>query len=207
MNNLSKHLTQNDIVSSEAEHLILVDVDDRELGSNTKEACHNGDGMLHRAFSLFVFNQEGELLLQQRSEEKRLWPLFWSNSCCSHPRLGETMAEATHRRIQQELGINSNNLEYLYKFHYQASYGALGSEHELCSVYLGSTTDEVAANVNEVSDWRFISASQLEKEISESPESFTPWFKMEWQHLTQNYASELAALGADVTHSTLTLLD
>lgn len=187
------------MVSCEAEHLILVDADDKELGSTTKEACHNGDGILHRAFSLFVFNQQGELLLQQRSEEKRLWPLFWSNSCCSHPRLGETMDVATQRRIHQELGISSGNLQYLYKFHYQAKYGALGSEHELCSVYIGNTTDEVAANINEVSDWRFVHATQLHKEISESPESFTPWFKMEWQQLTQNYAHELAALGVDLT--------
>ena len=205
LGDLKKHLPQHDIVSSETEHLVLVDKDDNELGSTTKEACHNGDGMLHRAFSLFVFNDRGELLLQQRSKSKRLWPLYWSNSCCSHPRLGETMNEATQRRIHQELGVNSDNLQYLYKFHYQAKYGSLGSEHELCSVYIGSTTDEVAANINEVADCRFVSVSQLQKEVSDSPESFTPWFKMELQHLLQNYASELAALGADVNHNAFAL--
>lgn len=201
MKNLNKHFLQNEVVSSDAEHLILVDMDDKELGSNTKEICHDGDGILHRAFSLFVFNDRGELLLQQRSEQKRLWPLFWSNSCCSHPRLGETMSEATQRRIHQELGVSSNDLQYLYKFHYHAQFGNLGSEHELCSVFIGSTTDEVVANINEVSDWRFINASQLQEEVNESPESFTPWFKMEWQHLIQNYESELAKLGADVSNS------
>ena len=207
MKSSREYITQTDIVSSEAEHLILVDANDNELGSNTKEACHDGDGVLHRAFSLFVFNDRGELLLQQRSKEKRLWPLFWSNSCCSHPRLGETMDEATQRRVHQELGVSSNNLKYLYKFHYQAKYGDLGSEHELCSVYIGSTTDEVAANINEVSDWRFISASQLQKEVNKSPESFTPWFKMEWQQLIQNYSDELASLGADIDQNTLALVD
>ena len=193
--------TQNDIVSSEAEQLILVNLDDQELGSNTKEACHNGDGILHRAFSVFIFNQNGDLLLQQRSGEKRLWPLYWSNSCCSHPRVGEKVDTATLRRLNQELGVTSNNLQYLYKFHYQATFGPQGSEHELCSVYIGSTSDEVVANTNEVADWRFISAADLNQELKDSPDSFTPWFKMEWQQLIQNYASNLSALGVDINNS------
>ena len=78
------------VVSSESEELILVDADDNPLGTLSKAACHDGDGVLHRAFSLFVFNEAGELLLQRRSAEKRLWPMYWSNSCCSHPRAGET---------------------------------------------------------------------------------------------------------------------
>lgn len=201
MSNLSKLRTRNDIVSSEAEHLILVNIDDQELGSNTKEACHSGEGILHRAFSVFIFNANGELLLQQRSDEKRLWPLYWSNSCCSHPRVGETMSDATLRRMGEELGITSNNLQYLYKFHYQATFGPQGSEHELCSVFIGSTSDEVVVNVNEVSDWRFVSAPDLNEELKSSPDSFTPWFKMEWQQLLQKHTKELALLGVDVHHT------
>lgn len=196
--NLGHLPTQNDIVSSEAEKLILVDANDQAVGSNTKEACHNGDGLLHRAFSIFVFNNKGELLLQQRSDDKRLWPLFWSNSCCSHPRVGETMQDATQRRLHQELGVRSHNLQYLYKFQYQAKFGFQGSEHELCSVYIGNTNDDVIANINEVSNWRFTSAPNLAKEINESPDSFTPWFKMEWQQLIEDYACELRALGVDL---------
>jgi len=195
LNNLSNLPTQDNIVSSENEKLILVNPQDQEIGSDTKEACHNGDGVLHRAFSVFVFNASGEVLLQQRSGDKRLWPLFWSNSCCSHPRVGETMEEATQRRLHQELGVRSDNLRYLYKFQYQANFGPEGSENELCSVYIGSSNDQVVANVNEVSDWRFIQASDLTQELSESPESFTPWFKLEWRQLTQDYADDLRALG------------
>ena len=92
----------NTIVSDESEPLILVDEADREIGHLDKGACHDGKGVLHRAFSLFIFNDSGELLLQQRSAQKRLWPLFWSNSCCSHPRKGESMETAVERRLAQD---------------------------------------------------------------------------------------------------------
>lgn len=105
----------HEVVSCESELLILVDEQDREIGHGSKAACHDGEGVLHRAFSLFIFNEAGELLLQQRSAQKRLWPMFWSNSCCSHPRQGETMEQAVHRRLEQELGMTSA-LQYLYKF-------------------------------------------------------------------------------------------
>ena len=97
----------NEVVSSEREELILVDDQDREIGFQSKADCHDRDGLLHRAFSLFVFNREGEVLLQRRAANKRLWPLYWSNSCCSHPRRGEEMEEAVHRRLYQELRIRS----------------------------------------------------------------------------------------------------
>ena len=105
--------------------LILVDENDRVVGHLSKGLSHDGEGALHRAFSLFVFNREGEFLLQQRSAGKRLWSLFWSNSCCSHPREGETMDEAVRRRLLQELRLESN-LQFLYKFQYQASYKDIG---------------------------------------------------------------------------------
>ena len=85
------------LVSSDAEELILVDEDDTEIGFLAKAKCHDGTGILHRAFSLFLFNEAGELLLQRRSESKRLWPGYWSNTCCSHPRKGESMTIATRR--------------------------------------------------------------------------------------------------------------
>ncbi|MFU8815807.1 MAG: isopentenyl-diphosphate delta-isomerase, partial [Pseudomonadales bacterium] len=122
--------TRSEIVSSEREPLILVDSDDRELGWMDKSAAHDGDGILHRAFSLFIFNAAGELLIQQRAPGKRLWPSFWSNSCCSHPRAGEELSEAVGRRLQQELGMQAE-LHFVYKFEYLAHYRDLGSEHEL----------------------------------------------------------------------------
>lgn len=178
------------IVSSESEELILVDEHDREIGTLSKALCHDGDGVLHRAFSLFIFNDRGELLLQQRSADKRLWPLYWSNSCCSHPRRGETMSVATARRLDQELGLESE-LEFVYKFAYQASFGEAGSEHELCSVFLGRCNQPARANANEIAGLRYVAAQQLDAEFRATPGQFTPWFRMEWERLNDEFAERL----------------
>ena len=178
-------------VSSESELLILVDTDDREIGNLSKAECHDGDGVLHRAFSLFLFNGLGELLLQRRSAEKRLWPKYWSNTCCSHPRRGESMSVATRRRLQDELRIETS-LEFIYKFSYTAEFGSAGSENELCHVYLGLVDDAVAPNVHEISATRYVSAESLAREFEETPERFTPWFNMEWLTLAEDYRDELS---------------
>ena len=124
--------SQHKIVSSEREQLILVDESDNEIGHLSKAECHDGQGVLHRAFSVFLFDSQGRLLLQRRSAGKRLWPGYWSNSVCSHPRRGESMALATERRVQEELGVTVE-LQYVYRFRYQVEFGEAGSEHELCS--------------------------------------------------------------------------
>jgi isopentenyl-diphosphate delta-isomerase len=178
----------HEVVSSEEEPLILVDEHDREIGYLSKGECHDADGILHRAFSLFVFNPAGELLLQQRSADKRLWPLFWSNSCCSHPRRGETMDEATERRLAEELGMTSS-FEFLFKFEYHARFGELGSEHELCWVFAGHSTDEPRPNANEVAAIRWISPEALDRELETDPDSFSPWFKMEWPRVRVQLAA------------------
>ena len=167
-----------------------MDETDREVGHMSKAACHDGDGVLHRAFSLFIFNRSGELLLQQRSSEKRLWPLYWSNSCCSHPRRGEAMDVATHRRLSQELGMTSD-LEFLFKFQYQVPFKDLGSENELCSVFVGISDDPVLPNVNEIADHRWIPADQLNEEMTSQPDTFTPWFRMEWHEVSGLYREAL----------------
>lgn len=180
------------VVSSEAEQLILVDDRDRETGYLSKAECHDGGGVLHRAFSLFLFNQQGELLLQQRSAAKRLWPGFWSNSICSHPRRGESMHVATKRRLYDELHMEAD-LEFVYKFCYRAEFGDSGSENELCHVYLGRVGDDVKPNEHEISAIRFVQPHDLAEEFAASPAKFTPWFKMEWQALRTEYAEMLAA--------------
>jgi isopentenyl-diphosphate delta-isomerase len=169
----------HEVVSSEEEPLILVDELDTEIGHLSKGACHDGDGVLHRAFSLFIFNSTGDLLLQQRSAEKRLWPLFWSNSCCSHPRRGETMEVATERRLAEELGMSSD-VHHLFSFHYQAPYLDLGSENEMCWVYAGLSDAPPRPNTHEIADVRWIGADDLDREFRTQPEVFTPWFTMEW---------------------------
>jgi isopentenyl-diphosphate delta-isomerase len=178
------------IVSSEGEELILVDVADNVVGYGSKADCHDGSGVMHRAFSLFLFNDDGELLLQQRGKDKRLWPGFWSNSCCSHPRRGETLPVATMRRLSDELNISAE-LEYVYQFCYEATFGPAGSENELCHVFLGRVEGQIRPNDSEIESVRFISATELDSELAENPERFTPWLKKEWQSLRGEYAAQL----------------
>jgi hydroxymethylglutaryl-CoA reductase len=181
------------IVSFDGEELILVDSDDQPTGFLSKLRAHDGDGVLHRAFSLFVFNRHGEVLLQRRAADKRLWGGYWSNSCCSHPRRGEEIGEAAGRRLEQELGISAE-LRFVYKFQYQARFGDLGSEHELCSVYVGRTEDAVTPNRTEVDDWKYVAPEQLDRLLESEPDQFTPWFKLEWRRLRGEFADQIADL-------------
>lgn len=182
--------TKSDIVSSEAEPLVLVNSADEPVGFLDKSACHDGNGRLHRAFSLFVFNSQGELLIQRRAANKRLWSGFWSNSCCSHPRRNEIMVDAVNRRLEQELGLEVD-LAYLYKFEYTANFGDLGTEHELCWVYAGRTASLPVVNTTEIDEWRWISATELDKELATDNNAFTPWFKLEWQRIQRDYPQYL----------------
>lgn len=180
--------TRSEIVSSEEERLILVNSEDEELGSLAKAACHDGSGVLHRAFSLFVFNAAGETLLQRRHSNKRLWPGYWSNSCCSHPRVGEDTPAAVRRRAWDELGL-AVCPQFQFKFEYRAAFADIGSEFELCSVFLGRVADSRAPRVNttEVEDWRWIRPDRLDDEIERSPQHFTPWLKLEWRRLRAEF--------------------
>ena len=179
------------IVSSEAEELILVDAEDQETGYLSKAECHDAGGILHRAFSVFLFNADGELLLQQRSASKRLWPGYWSNTCCSHPRRGESMPVATARRLQDELNVEAS-LEFVYKFTYQALYVDKGAEHELCYVYLGNVGSNVRPNDHEIAAIRYVAPGELLAELAGDEGTFTPWFKMEWSTLVDQHRKALA---------------
>jgi len=174
------------IVSDPNEQLILVDSDDNEIGYSSKSECHKDLGLLHRAFSIFLFNSTGELLIQKRSIKKELWGQYWSNSCCSHPRKGEDLHEAAIRRVHQELSIECS-LNFLYKFQYQENYTDSGSEHELCSVFYGLYDGTISCNENEIEDWRMISSTQLNEEIGQSNILYTPWLKLEWAEITTKY--------------------
>jgi len=150
--------------------------------------------VLHRAFSLHIINDSGELLLQRRAPSKRLWPLYWSNSCCSHPRRNEPIDSAIHRRLDEELGIRCS-LRYLFKFQYQAQYGSAGAENELCSVYVGRYTGTPKINRSEIDSWRWVPAQALQEEMTGgAASSFTPWFKLEWDRIWRDHRGELDAL-------------
>ncbi len=193
MNNVTSQPLNDEIVSFDSEELILVDVNDVEIGHLHKDKCHNGDGLLHRAFSLFIFNDEGEVLIQRRSAQKRLWPLYWANSCCSHPRWGEDMEEAVRRRLYQELGMHADPV-FLYKFIYQVQFEDQGAEHELCWVYIGRSSDPVRANPNEISEWKYVSPSKLDDQLKHSPQRFSPWIKLEWETMQRHHRHQLEAL-------------
>ena len=180
--------------AADSDLLILVDEADREVGHLSKAECHRGGGVLHRAFSLLIFNAAGELLLQQRAASKRLWPLYWSNSCCSHPRRAEDMETAIHRRLKEELGL-SCPLQFLYKFQYQAQFDAAGAEQELCSVFIGRCTGPVRINRDEILDWRWISPEALQADLAGgAADRYTPWFKLEWARIWRDHRAALLAL-------------
>ncbi len=185
--------TNDHIVSYDNESLILVDSQDECIGYLDKAACHDNQGLLHRAFSLFLFNEKGEVLLQQRVANKRLWPLFWSNSCCSHPRQNESMQQAVSRRVWEELGVQSE-MVYLYKFEYQATFQDQGSEHELCYVYIGRTETKPNINSHEINAWKWVSLQKLDQLLDGDPDSFTPWLKLEWQELKHRYSETIKSL-------------
>lgn len=189
-------LRSDAIVSFDSEPLILVDEQDNELGYLRKDEAHQGSGTLHRAFSLFIFNTRGELLLQQRAAGKRLWGGYWSNSCCSHPRRGEAMESAVQRRLYEELGIRTP-LRYLYKFQYQAQFDETGAEHELCWVYAGHSDDAPRVNLNEIAAMRYIAPEALDAEMQAAPQRFTPWFKLEWARIRNEHPEVLSKEGAD----------
>jgi isopentenyl-diphosphate delta-isomerase len=159
------------------ELLILVDEEDNEIGYEEKVACHLGEGKLHRAFSIFVFNDRNELLLQMRSNEKMLWGGFWTNTCCSHPRKGESLEEAVHRRIMEEMGFDCE-LKEIFKLPYHANFKNIGSEKEIDHVFIGRYNGPIEPNPEEVADWKWISIEDLKKDIEENPDNYTPWFKI-----------------------------
>jgi len=163
--------------------LALVDANDRQVGVAEKMECHEGEGILHRAFSVFIFDAQGRVLIQKRASDKRLWPSYWSNSCCSHPRRGETLEAAVRRRLSQELGLppaEVQDLQYIYKFEYHARFGRAGSEHELCSVFRARFAGEPVVNVTEIEDWDWMTPAELTQRLGQPLSEFTPWLRLEW---------------------------
>lgn len=171
----------------EMDWCILVDENDLEIGREEKLKTHQL-GLLHRAFSIFIFNDNNELLLQKRADSKYHSPGLWTNTCCSHPQPGETVLEAGERRLMEEMGFSTDLVE-CFSFIYQAKVGEDLVEHEFDHVLFGRYNAHWNYNLSEVSDARFISIEDLSDEIENHPEFFTEWFKI----LMRTYSRELAS--------------
>ena len=162
----------------EGEQVILVDAEDREVGTLGKLAAHEDGGKRHRAFSVFVADGRGRWLLQRRAGGKYHFPGLWTNACFRHPRPGEETAAAAHRRLREELGFDCA-LQERFQFEYRATSEAEGlTEHELDHVFTGVYGGEVRPNPEEVGEVRWADPAELEREMKERPEGFTPWFRI-----------------------------
>jgi isopentenyl-diphosphate delta-isomerase len=171
------------------ETVILVNTADQPVGRMEKFEAHQR-GLLHRAFSVFLFNERGETLLQQRAAGKYHSPLLWTNSCCSHQREGESNLEAATRRLYEELGIESSQITELkdaFHFIYRAEFDNGLTEHELDHVVLGGFDGTVSLNTEEVEAVRWISMPDLTREMDAHPEQFTAWFQI----IFREYQSQL----------------
>jgi len=162
------------------EHVILVDSDDNDLGTMEKMEAHR-KGILHRAFSVLLFNSKGEMLLQKRSAAKYHSAGLWTNTCCSHPKPDESLEVAIRRRLKEEMGIDVQST-FAYTFIYKVDLDNGLIEHELDHVYIGLFDGEPAINKQEVESWKFIDRTVLRAEILKHPENFTHWFKLMMNH-------------------------
>ncbi|MBK8659169.1 MAG: isopentenyl-diphosphate Delta-isomerase [Bacteroidetes bacterium] len=159
------------------EQVVLVDEQDTVLGYMGKQEAHE-KGLLHRAISVILFNSQGEQLVQQRAHTKYHWAGIWSNTCCSHPRQGESYQAAAERRLFEELGIKTP-LREVFQFIYKAHDEASGlTEHELDHVFVGVFDDDFDYNKNEVAAVRWMDTETLQGEIAEHPENYSFWFKI-----------------------------
>ena len=155
--------------------VILVNEKDETIGYMPKLEAHQ-KGVLHRAFSVLIFNSQKQLLLQQRAIGKYHTPGKWTNTCCSHPYQDETPEEGAHRRLKEEMGMDAE-LKFLFKFQYKAPFDNELTEHEIDHVFIGFSDDLPLPNADEVSDFRFVDVDLLRNEIKTNPQNYTVWFR------------------------------
>ncbi len=159
------------------EKVILVNEKDIELGTMNKMEAHL-KGELHRAFSVFLFNDKGELLMQKRALSKYHSPGLWTNTCCSHPRPNEVNKDAAIRRLKEEMGIENIKVTNEFSFIYKENVGLGLTEHEYDHIFFGTFNDGPNINSDEVIDWKYVSLHELDDQLKTNPENYTIWFKM-----------------------------
>ena len=170
------------------EQVILVNKKDEQIGLMPKLEAHE-KAVLHRAFSVFVLNKNKEIMLQQRAASKYHSPLLWTNTCCSHQRNGETNLVAGARRLQEEMGFETN-LKELFHFIYKAPFDNGLTEHELDHVMIGYYNDEPIINPEEVENWKWMSIEAIKKDMLVHPNEYTIWFKIifdEFYHFLEDH--------------------
>lgn len=168
-----------------SELVVLVDQNDNELGVMEKMQAHV-EARLHRAFSVFIFNENGQLMLQQRAFSKYHSPGLWSNTCCSHPRPGEETKDAAHRRLVEEMGFDCD-FEEAFSFVYKAPFSNDLTEHEFDHVFIGVTDKLPVLNREEAEDFRFATIEQIRNEMNEDPEKFSVWFRIAFDRVEEYF--------------------
>jgi len=163
------------------EYVVLVDRDDREVGTMEKMEAHE-KGVLHRAFSVFAFTSDQELILHRRADHKYHSGGLWTNTCCSHPRENETALEAGHRRLQEEMGFDCE-LKPAFTFIYRSELDNELTEHELDHVLIGQFDGEPAINPEEVAEWKTMPMAAIREDIARRPETYTEWFKIVFEQV------------------------
>ena len=169
-----------------ADHVVLVDESDRPVGWAPKLAAHEAGGRLHRAFSVFIFDSAGRMLLQRRAAAKYHFGGLWTNACCSHPGAGRAVGEAARERLRHEFGFDAP-LEHLFSFVYRAEDPASGlTEHELDHVFVGRFDGRPAPNPQEIDSWQWVDPQELLADVGEHPERYTPWFRIVLERVLQS---------------------
>lgn len=168
------------------EQVILVDERDEKIGLMPKLEAHQ-KGILHRAFSVFIINDNNELMLQQRAMNKYHSPGLWTNTCCSHQRDGETSVEAGKRRLEEEMGFNTP-LKETGSIIYKAPFDNGLTEHELDHILIGNFNGIPEINQAEVSSWKWMTLEQIQKDIRINPDDYTAWFKIIIDKFHQNFS-------------------
>ena len=164
--------------------VILVDENDNQIGVEEKQKVHV-EGKMHRAFSVYIFNSKGELLIQRRAKNKYHSGGLWANTCCSHPRPDEDTEEAAHRRLQEEMGFDAELKEEM-KFKYKVKFDNGLTENEYLYVFTGKADITPVPNPEEIEEWRWISIEELKNDIKENPDKYAYWFKITIEKL--NYS-------------------
>mgnify|MGYP000335882535 CR=1 FL=1 len=167
------------------EKLVLVDKNDNQIGLMPKMEAHQ-KGILHRAFSIFIFNSENQILLQKRSSNKYHSGGLWTNTCCSHPRDGENIIDAGIRRLSEEMGIKTE-LKKAFNFTYKAELENGLIEHEYDHVLIGEFNGSPILNKDEAEDWKWMSLEEIEKDINENQEDYTVWFVIAFDYFYKNF--------------------